>query len=224
MGGRFGLHGPPGATGAKGDMGVSGPPGQTGPQGAPGPVGPDGPQGPAGPKGPTGDQGQIGNEGYSGPPGDNGIPGSAGIPGPPGDMSGILTGKMWDRFNGGVKGPSWYRKRRSIDDTEEKKEEQIDDLINRSYNLFKNFTDIWNIVTKKFVKKEGLGSSMEPAPSCADLFKMKPTLRSGDYWIDPNAGSPVDAVLVHCNRINYETCIYSKAPTMDNGKHHDGDD
>merc|ERR1712002_406429 len=215
MGGRFGLHGPPGATGAKGDMGVSGPPGQTGPQGAPGPVGPDGPQGPAGPKGPTGNQGQIGNEGYPGPPG------------PPGDMSGILTGKMWDRFNGGVKGPTWYRKRRSIDDSEmetEKKEDELDALINRSYNLFKNFTDIWNIVTKKFVKHEGLGSNMEPAASCADLFKLKPTLRSGDYWIDPNAGSPVDAVLVHCNRINYETCIYSKAPTMDNGKHHDGDD
>merc|ERR1719447_556592 len=220
--GRFGLHGPPGATGAKGDMG------QTGPQGAPGPVGADGPQGPAGPKGPTGNQGQIGNEGYSGPPGNNGIPGSAGIPGPPGppgppgDMSGILTGKMWDRFNGGVKGPTWYRKRRSIDESEDK--EDVDDLINRSYNLFKNFTDIWNIVTKKFVKKEGLGSSMEPAPSCADLFKMKPSLRSGDYWIDPNAGSAADAVLVHCNRINYETCIYSKTPTMDNRKHYEGVD
>merc|ERR1712002_1356883 len=215
MGGRFGLHGPPGATGAKGDMGVSGPPGQTGPQGAPGPVGPDGPQGPAGPKGPTGNQGQIGNEGYPGPPG------------PPGDMSGILTGKMWDRFNGGVKGPTWYRKRRSIDDSEmetEKKEDELDALINRSYNLFKNFTDIWNIVTKKFVKHEGLGSNMEPAASCADLFKLKPTLRSGDYWIDPNAGSTRDAVLVHCNAVNHETCIYPKTPTMVNEKHYEGED
>jgi len=141
-------------------------------------------------------------------------------------MSGILTGKMWDRFNGGVKGPGrWYRKRRSIDDSEtEEKEEELDALINRSYNLFKNFTDIWNIVTKKFVKHDGLGSNQEPAPSCADLFRLKPTLRSGDYWIDPNAGSTRDAVLVHCNAINHETCIYPKSPNMENRKHYEGED
>lgn len=45
---------------------------------------------------------------------------------------------------------------------------------------------------------------------------MKPTLRSGDYWIDPNAGSNHDAVLVHCNATNYETCIYPKSPVMEN--------
>jgi hypothetical protein len=132
---------------------------------------------------------------------------------------------MWDRFNGGVKGPTWYRKRRSVDDTEtEKKEEELDALINRSYNLFKNFTDIWNIVTKKFVKHDDLGSNSYPASSCADLFKLKPTLRSGDYWIDPNAGSTNDAVLVHCNAVNHETCIYSKTPTVEKMKHYEGED
>jgi len=233
--GRFGLMGPPGAQGKPGDIGVPGPPGQTGPQGPTGPLGKDGSSGPAGPKGPTGNQGQIGNEGYAGPPGDNGIPGlagapgTAGPPGPPGDMSGILTGKMWDRFNGGQKGPSrWYRKRRSTDDVksdeDDEKDNEIDALINRSYNLFKNFTAIWDIVTKKFVKHEGLGSKESPAPSCADLFKLKPTLRSGDYWIDPNAGSNHDAVLVHCNAVNHETCIYPKNPVVDNDKHYDGVD
>merc|ERR1719312_1409582 len=111
--GRFGLHG-----------------------GKSGGVGRDGAKGYKGPKGPTGNQGQIGNEGYSGPPGDNGIPGSAGIPGPPGppgDMSGILTGKMWDRFNGGVKGPSWYRKRRSVDADD--KSDDTESMINSNYHL-----------------------------------------------------------------------------------------
>merc|ERR1712183_992965 len=66
-----------------------------------------------------------------------------------------------------------------------------------------NFTEIWKVVTNKYVKHEGLGSKDEPAESCADLFQIKPTLKSGDYWIDPNAGSNHDAVLVHCNDNKY---------------------
>jgi len=37
----------------------------------------------------------------------------------------------------------------------------------------------------------------------------------GDYWIDPNEGSGHDAILVHCNATNYETCVYSKQPEAD---------
>jgi len=91
----------------------------------------------------------------------------------------------------------------------------LDQFIARSYKLFKNFTDIWKIVTDKYIKHEGLGSKNTPAPSCRDLFKLKPSLPSGDYWIDPNAGTTKDAVLVHCNAVNYETCIWPKVPDTD---------
>jgi hypothetical protein len=91
----------------------------------------------------------------------------------------------------------------------------LDQFIARSYKLFKNFTDIWKIVTDKYIKHEGLGTKKAPAPSCKDLFKLKPSLPSGDYWIDPNAGSHHDAVLVHCNATTYETCIWPKVPVVD---------
>ena len=38
----------------------------------------------------------------------------------------------------------------------------------------------------------------------------------GDYWIDPNEGSHDDAILVHCNATNYETCIYPRWATVSN--------
>lgn len=65
------------------------------------------------------------------------------------------------------------------------------------------------------MKHEGLGSRDLPADTCEDLFRMKPTLPSGDYWIDPNAGNTNDAVLVHCNATNYETCIWPKMTIVD---------
>jgi len=109
-----------------------------------------------------------------------------------------------------------YRSKRSLSDTEnEKMNEELEQYISKSYKLFKNFTEIWKVVTDKYVEHSGLGSKNEPAESCADLFQIKPTLKSGDYWIDPNAGSTHDAVLVHCNAVNYETCIWPKIPTVD---------
>jgi len=137
-------------------------------------------------------------------------------------MSGILTGKMWDRFNGGVKGPSWYRKRRSVDADD--KSDDTESMINSNYHLFSNFNELWNQVTEKLVRKDALGKREEPAPSCADLFRMKKSLRSGYYWIDPNGGSNEDAVVVHCNAVNHETCIYPKAPVLENQKHYEGED
>jgi len=99
--------------------------------------------------------------------------------------------------------------------------DELDQYISRSYKLFKNFTDIWKVVTNKYIKHEGLGSKEQPADTCEDLFKMKPTLPSGDYWIDPNSGNTKDAVLVHCNATNYETCIWPKAPVVDSMEGHD---
>ena len=33
---------------------------------------------------------------------------------------------------------------------------------------------------------------------------------SGLYWIDPNAGSPVDAIEVHCDLRTHTTCVLPK--------------
>merc|ERR1719334_1710160 len=219
--GRYGMPGPAGPTGAPGDQGPSGPAGQPGPQGRTGDTGPDGPTGPAGPVGPPGPAGQQGNEGTAGPAGDNGIPGAAGPagpagpPGPPGDISNLLSGDIWNTVNGN-KGITLYRSKRAVDDAEsEKMNADLDQFIARSYKLFKNFTDIWKVVTDKYIKHEGLGTKNVPAGSCRDLFKLKPSLPSGDYWIDPNAGTTKDAVLVHCNATNYETCIWPKMPNTE---------
>merc|ERR1740131_278607 len=203
--GRYGMPGPAGPTGAPGDQGPSGPAGQPGPQGRTGDTGPDGPTG------------QQGNEGTAGPAGDNGIPGAAGPagpagpPGPPGDISNLLSGDIWNTVNGN-KGVTLYRSKRAVD---EKTDEEMDQFIARSYKLFKNFTDIWKVVNDKYIKQVGLGTKKVPAESCKDLFKLKPTLPSGDYWIDPNGGTTKDAVLVHCNATNYETCIWPKMPTIE---------
>jgi len=91
----------------------------------------------------------------------------------------------------------------------------LEQIITSSYKLFKNFTETWKIVNAKYVKHDGLGTKNVPAASCKDLFKLKPTLPSGDYWIDPNAGTIKDAVLVHCNAVNYETCIWPKEPVIE---------
>merc|ERR1711962_1631342 len=213
--------GPAGPTGAPGDQGPSGPAGQPGPQGRTGDTGPDGPTGPqgdTGPDGPTGPQGPTGPPGSDGQQGNEGSAGAAGPPGPPGppgDISNLLSGDIWNTVNGN-KGITLYRSKRAVDDAEsEKMNADLDQFIARSYKLFKNFTDIWKVVTHKYIKHEGLGTKNVPAGSCRDLFKLKPSLPSGDYWIDPNAGTTKDAVLVHCNATNYETCIWPKMPTME---------
>merc|ERR1719268_782276 len=206
----MGLRGEAGAPGPAGLAGGPGAAGRPGARGFKGAMGAYGKAGDAGARGPGGDPGP------DGPAGDAGAPGPAGPPGPAADLSTILNYGIWDRFNGGQKGPRMYRTKRSLSDTEnEKMNEELDQYIAKSYKLFKNFTEIWEVVTNKYVKHEGLGTKDEPAESCADLFQIKPTLKSGDYWIDPNAGSTHDAVLVHCNATNYETCIWPKSPLVD---------
>ena len=128
-------------------------------------------------------------------------------------MSTILNYGIWDRFNGGQKGPRKYRTKRSLGD--EEISEELDQIMSKSYTLFKNFAEVWKEVNSKYVDHKELGTKEQPAESCADLFQIKPTLKSGDYWIDPNAGSTHDAVLVSCNATNYETCIWPKAPVVD---------
>eukprot|EP00111_Clytia_hemisphaerica_P023393 TCONS_00068905-protein len=216
--GRYGMQGPPGDAGEKGDEGPQGERGHHGPQGSPGDSGPNGPDGEEGSKGSLGNQGQIGNEGILGAPGPGGSPGSAGNPGPPGppgppgDMSGALAGNFWDYLNTGhnMKGPGYYRQRRSAENHND-----IESIFKENYRVFQNFDNLWNRVMDDIVNKKSLGTKANPATTCADLFRTRKGLSSGDYWIDPNEGSSHDAILVHCNATNYETCVYAKQPEAD---------
>jgi len=51
------------------------------------------------------------------------------------------------------------------------------------------------------------GKMDHPARTCAELFATWKHLPSGNYFIDPNEGSPSDAILANCNRETMETCV-----------------
>jgi len=58
-------------------------------------------------------------------------------------------------------------------------------------------------------------SKKSPARSCLDLALTadanKIPLKNGNYWVDPNSGSEVDAIEVYCNFDNanaIQTCVY----------------
>lgn len=51
--------------------------------------------------------------------------------------------------------------------------------MSKSYTLFKNFAEVWKEVNSKYVDHKELGTKEQPAESCADLFQIKPTLKSG---------------------------------------------
>lgn len=54
------------------------------------------------------------------------------------------------------------------------------------------------------------GSKDTPAKTCRDLHTALPDKPSGEYWIDPNAGDPNDAILVHCDMDRLATCVTPK--------------
>lgn len=57
------------------------------------------------------------------------------------------------------------------------------------------------------------GGKETPAKTCRDLAAAFPDKPSGEYWVDPNAGDPNDAILVHCDMEKRATCIMPK-PSM----------
>ena len=61
------------------------------------------------------------------------------------------------------------------------------------------------------------GDQKTPAKTCKDLKLAHPDKPSGDYWVDPNAGDPKDAILVHCDmdRPTPATCIQPKPDMSD---------
>jgi hypothetical protein len=58
--------------------------------------------------------------------------------------------------------------------------------------------------------KSPTGSRTAPARTCKDLALSHPDFDNGMYWIDPNAGSPVDAIEVFCDIKQHLTCIMPK--------------
>lgn len=51
------------------------------------------------------------------------------------------------------------------------------------------------------------GTQKSPARMCRDLRMCHPEWKSGTYWVDPNQGSPLDAIKVFCNMETGETCV-----------------
>nr|KAG5688324.1 hypothetical protein BaRGS_009956 [Batillaria attramentaria] len=51
--------------------------------------------------------------------------------------------------------------------------------------------------------------------TCRDIKEKNPDFKSGEYWIDPNLGSAVDAILVYCRMETGETCIRPKPSVFD---------
>ena len=44
----------------------------------------------------------------------------------------------------------------------------------------------------------------------------------GIYWIDPNQGSPIDAIEVYCNIKSHQTCVFAKPSQVFKGSWYSG--
>jgi len=76
--------------------------------------------------------------------------------------------------------------------------------INRHHNTFKKFDSILQTVDNE---DKQIGTHLFPARTCKELFNSHKDKKTGQYFIDPNEGSPNDAVLVHCVKDTKETCV-----------------
>jgi len=74
-------------------------------------------------------------------------------------------------------------------------------LVRNAYNKLRD-------TFENFAKPDGEKNS--PAKTCRDLHTAYPDKPSGEYWVDPNAGSPQDAILVYCDMAKQATCIQPK--------------
>ena len=48
----------------------------------------------------------------------------------------------------------------------------------------------------------------QPAQNCEHIHNVNATVPSGFYWIDPNLGCSLDAILVYCDFTSNETCVH----------------
>ncbi|CAB1437925.1 unnamed protein product [Pleuronectes platessa] len=132
-----------------------------------------------------------------GPAGPPGPPGPAGPPGSPGGGFDFISQpsqeKAPDPFRGG------YR----ADDPKmmQDRDMEVDTTL--------------KTLTQKVEKiRSPDGTQKSPARMCRDLRMCHPEWKSGSYWVDPNQGSALDAIKVHCNMETGETCVYPSESTV----------
>ncbi|WP_395241554.1 hypothetical protein [Salmonella sp. s51933] len=194
--GEMGTRGLPGGRGEAGNVGVEGHAGHDGADGKKGPPGPRGKDGipgspgiagPKGPRGSAGDSGPVGRSGMAGPAGPPGEPGSTG---PPGSVGQLLRISVQTSDS---KGPNRYYM--GVKDRDADAEENIpqDVLVKADH------------ISEHFVPRNG--SRGTPSRSCRDIKLEYPDFPNGKYWVDPDAGSIQNAILVQCNFDKNETCV-----------------
>lgn len=171
-------------------------------RGYPGAQGPPGPVGPSAPPCVDGRPGLPGAQGLQGPPG------------PPGESQpydaatlAALMGHTSTMYpNGNDKGPgsnAAYQgdaPSRLFGDQKLSIDEQRG-IVKKAYEQLKKNYD-------KMSKPTGEKDS--PARTCKELSTARPELPSGDYWLDPNEGDKIDAILVFCDMTKKATCIKSQ--------------
>ncbi|CAB4000172.1 collagen alpha-1(I) chain-like, partial [Paramuricea clavata] len=151
--------------------------------------------------GPNGDQGRKGVSGGQGPPGP---------PGPPGPQAvgaaalGVGASTSSEK---GPRPPDYYRGR--VNNILESLRTNILDP-EKYESESKPFKTISTIMGDIDLIRKPDGSKKHPALTCKDLFKNYPTLKSGNYWIDPNGGIRNDAVLAFCHLESQSSCVFPK--------------
>ncbi|KAG2455591.1 CO1A2 protein, partial [Polypterus senegalus] len=190
---------PQGVPGLQGDKGT---PGTKGLKGEDGDKGPSGPYGDEGFKGPKGFQGPLGIQGYKGQQGPPGLPGP---PGPPLNISAAQFKELMSTSDG----PNFPLIRHILD------------TLNREVRLLVDPPDgtkehpattcqelqlcLPDLASGKPCHR---GLATRTSPSKGDHHKAKvPLCSPGFFYIDPNQGSPADALLAYCNFTTGETCL-----------------
>lgn len=129
-----------------------------------------------------------------------------GLPGPPGEPQGYDTNALaallaHTSSMSNTKGPSNIQEdepvKRIFDDRNFSPDEQRN-MIKKAYEQLKRTYDRLNKRT---------GEKNSPARTCKDLSLLRPELKSGEYWIDPNDGDKNDAILVYCDMPKKATCV-----------------
>ncbi|WP_395241557.1 hypothetical protein [Salmonella sp. s51933] len=241
--GEIGLPGQRGAAGPNGQVGEAGQQGVPGNVGIHGRAGQSGPVGPPGPSGERGYPGSAGAYAPDGPQGEPGAPGNMGPPGPPGPLPSYpIPGPKGPTNVDGedTSGPRYryYSSHRlsNMDRTIPTPEKPFpgdmdttgkieDQLLNKE----KKITNEEQIVIQYMSRLEDHlqhmkslekphGSRAYPAASCKSIRDCYPDKTDGYYWIDPNQGSPRDAMRVLCNFTSEyaSTCVFPSKKILNN--------
>ncbi|KAL2092225.1 hypothetical protein ACEWY4_012023 [Coilia grayii] len=180
--GMMGLPGPPGGQGLKGIRGLQGSAGRGGIKGEQGNIGPPGRRGTPGLPGMPGLFGEKGPKGFIGQPGPKGTrgpPGLPGAPGPPGTSLNLTLTQI--------------------------KACQILLTFKYYHAISLEHTEIREL---RWFLDPPEGTKEHPATTCLELWLSQPNFTSGMYYIDPNQGSPADALLVYCDLTSGgKTCL-----------------